>query len=324
MKAPALLFFLAFLCGISTALAQVSKAEQYVLKYYGHALYIPPKAILSTDKVSIPFKRADNLILIDAVVDGVQGTFIFDTGAPHLVLNKKYFSQAPVLASVSGAGITGNITQVYQSRIDQLIIGNITYLDVKTDLIDLRHLEIKKGQPIFGLLGNNLFSSFELVIDYELNQLQVYKLDKKGNKILNDSLAQVIDAQITIPLEINHKVILIGGEVNGKKLKFCLDTGAETNILSQNVSKKVLQNFEIQKVLKVSGASDQQSQAVLGILKSLKVGTTEYDQLQAALMNLDNLSEVYGAYIDGMLGYEFLSKHKSSINFAKQELRVWN
>ena len=319
--------FLLFLCiygfGI-LAHSQETKSDQYVLKMFGYAHYSEPKPILAENKITIPFKRLDNLILLDAIVDGTAGTFILDTGAPHLVLNEQYFKNAPQLASISGAGITGSISRIIQSKINVLSLGGIQFENVSTDLIDLSHLEAKKGSTIFGLLGNNLFARFEMVIDYTQNNIILYYLNKKGAKLEQDSLANLIDQQIKIPLEINQKVILVGGEISGKKLRFCLDTGAETNILSSNLSKKVMSEFEVVRILKLAGASDKSMQAILGNIKTLKIGQKDYANVQAALMNLESLTEVYRTYIDGMLGFEFLSRSKVSINYQNQTLSVWD
>src|SRR5688572_13618679 len=49
------------------------------------------------DSVSctIPFSRAGNLILIRARADSTVGSFVLDTGSPHLVLNVTYFRDYP-------------------------------------------------------------------------------------------------------------------------------------------------------------------------------------------------------------------------------------
>src|SRR6476469_529605 len=41
--------------------------------------------------LTIPIKRSQNLILLEGEIDGQQGNFILDTGAPYLVLNQTYF-----------------------------------------------------------------------------------------------------------------------------------------------------------------------------------------------------------------------------------------
>src|SRR5574343_801004 len=45
------------------------------------------------DTLKLPLKRAGNLLLVEADVDGQRGNFILDTGAPGLVLNTTYFRQ---------------------------------------------------------------------------------------------------------------------------------------------------------------------------------------------------------------------------------------
>jgi len=41
--------------------------------------------------VTIPIKRAGNLIIVEAQIDSIAGNFVLDTGAPYLVLNATYF-----------------------------------------------------------------------------------------------------------------------------------------------------------------------------------------------------------------------------------------
>ena len=58
-------------------------------------------------KISIPIKRAGNLILMEVQIDSIVGNLILDTGAPHLVLNKTYFRNYPLYGNVMASGITG-------------------------------------------------------------------------------------------------------------------------------------------------------------------------------------------------------------------------
>src|SRR5215210_6965712 len=68
---------------------------------------------IAEDSVScvIPFSRAGNLIVVQARADTIDGNFILDTGAPHLILNLTYFREYPATQqpdaeqnSVTGAG----------------------------------------------------------------------------------------------------------------------------------------------------------------------------------------------------------------------------
>ncbi|NQX92801.1 MAG: hypothetical protein HRT74_11885 [Flavobacteriales bacterium] len=55
------------------------------------------------ETVDLPLIRAGKLLLIEAEVDGVKGNFIFDTGAPYLVLNETYFRNVVKLDSVKAS-----------------------------------------------------------------------------------------------------------------------------------------------------------------------------------------------------------------------------
>lgn len=315
---------LALLLFIEQAPAQNDKkTEDFILHFYGHEAYPKPKPITEDKRLSLPFKRIGNLIFIEAIVDGTYGDFILDTGAPHLVLNKKYFPKAPYLASIDGAGITGGISKVIQSKVKEIDFGGLRYENVHADLIDLSHLEERKGEKIFGLLGISLFSKFEMIIDYQAAVIILHPLGKKGQRMIEDSLTMHIDRQPFIPLEINHKVIIVEGEINQKKVRFCLDTGAESNVINANLPRKVLDGVEIVRKVNVSGAGIQRSEALLGNIKTLRLGDQQFEDLRTTVMNLTSLSQVYGTYIDGMLGYDFLVQSIVCINFFKEKMAIW-
>ncbi len=46
---------------------------------------------------TIPFSKAGNLIVIQAMVDSITGNFILNTGAPGLILNATYFRHLKAL-----------------------------------------------------------------------------------------------------------------------------------------------------------------------------------------------------------------------------------
>src|SRR6185436_6351068 len=85
--------------------------------------------VASSDSASciIPFRRAGNLILIQAKADTTNGSFILDTGAPNLVLNITYFRNYPSLAAGSGGGITGSIPVVAHTMVSDFSFGPIKY-----------------------------------------------------------------------------------------------------------------------------------------------------------------------------------------------------
>jgi hypothetical protein len=92
----------------------------------------------------IPLKRAQNLLLVEAKVDSIEGNFILDTGAPYLVLNKTYFRKGKEADGTRSEGVTGQGGTVFHTTIDRLQIDELYFESLKADLVNLGHIEDEK------------------------------------------------------------------------------------------------------------------------------------------------------------------------------------
>lgn len=115
--------------------------------------------------VEIPVVQAGKLLLIEAEVEGVKGNFIFDTGAPYLVLNATYFRNIVPIDTIKAGGVAGGSCDVCRCKVEEMSLQGINFKDLDADIANLGPLENKKGVQIFGLLGLNLFKSFQVDID---------------------------------------------------------------------------------------------------------------------------------------------------------------
>ena len=79
------------------------------------------------DSLVIPIKRVDKLILIEAEIDSVKGDFIFDTGAPGLVLNASYYRQNAVARVRESVGIAGTSPLVYERKVKRLQLSDMYF-----------------------------------------------------------------------------------------------------------------------------------------------------------------------------------------------------
>jgi hypothetical protein len=288
----------------------------------GPSITIDP--IISTDSAScvIPFTRAGNLILIQAKADTTTGFFIFDTGAPGLVLNITYFRHYPTSSPVESGGVTGG-TMSTQTSVDSFRLGPISYHRVLADLIDLGHIENNKGVKIFGLMGLNLFERFEIIIDYSSNRLYLHLINKKEaatyrNPQLLDSTAYTI-----IPIDIEEHKIIVYLFLKGRKLKFIIDSGAETNVLDSRLPGKVFDQVEITRRVTLNGSGNKRVEALYGDLKGLRIGDRDIGALPVLITNLESMCDAYNNCLDGMLGFDFLSLHKIGFNFVTRKMYIW-
>ncbi|MFN3529679.1 MAG: retroviral-like aspartic protease family protein [Bacteroidia bacterium] len=273
------------------------------------------------DAYTIPFTMAGRLILIEARIDTLHGNFILDTGAPHLVLNKSWFRKYGRTAYVTAGGITGGISEVMTAVIDDLLMQGIQYKYIEADVIELSHIESSRGVAILGLLGLNLFSNFELMIDYDQQLIRLYKLDRKGNRL--QPTPEHLQLAYELPLQIANNTLLIDGKLNGVNMRYCIDTGAELNVLHNRLPKKAMEDVKITSRTMLSGTSASKIEVLRGTASGMQFGKYHCMPQPVLITHLGHMSRAFDLRIDGMLGYDFLSISPVSINFNRKTLSIW-
>lgn len=284
-----------------------------------------PDPIPRSDSAScvIPFRRAGNLILIQAKADTTTGSFILDTGAPNLVLNITYFRHYPSGRADPGGGITGSVPAVAHTTVGEFSFGPIKYNNVQASVINLGHIEDTRGTKIFGLLGVNLFKQFEMIIDYERGLIYLHLIKRKEAATYKSEMLKDTLAYNTFPIDITANKVITRGEVSGRKLNFILDTGAESNVIDSRLPNKVFDNVTITRRVTLSGSGSEKMEALYGDLKNLKIGSNTMDTLPILIINLEQMCLAYDYCIDGMLGFDFLSEHKIGFNFVNRKMYIW-
>lgn len=271
-------------------------------------------------EIVLPFTLAGRLILLEARVDSMRGNFILDTGAPFLVLNKSWFRKYGTTAVAQAGGITGGISEVMTTMVREVQLGEITYNQVEADVIELNHLENSRGVPIFGLLGLNLFKSFEMRIDYDKQQIRLFRLDKKGRRIAGPASEKVLEE---IPFYLSNNTLLIDGELSAVPMRFCLDSGAEVNVLHNRLPKKAMSGVIINSRSILTGTGNRKIEVLRGTMTGTSLHKFKVPPMPVLITHLGNMSRAYNLRIDGMLGYDFLSIAPVSINFVTNKITFW-
>ncbi|HEY4150403.1 MAG TPA: pepsin/retropepsin-like aspartic protease family protein [Chitinophagaceae bacterium] len=307
-----------------TAMAQGRPAAD-TTKY--HIIIPGLDPVVSSDSATcvIPFSRAGNLILIRARADTTDGNFVLDTGAPGLVLNLTYFRQYSQLPDQDGedGGITGTVNQGTHVMVDSFSLGGIHYYHTEADRINLGHIENSKHIKILGLLGMQLFKSFEMIIDYEKGLLYLHLVRKKEAATYKSELLRDTSAYRTVPIELADDKIIAYGETAGKRLKFVIDCAAESNVLDSRLSNKILEHVVVSGRVLLSGSGTTKVEALTGNLEDIRIGGDKIFRLPVLITNLEKMCFSYNNCIDGMLGFDFLSLHKIGFNFVSHKMYIW-
>ncbi|HHN48152.1 MAG TPA: hypothetical protein ENN08_04360 [Bacteroidales bacterium] len=122
-----------------------------------------------------------------------------------------------------------------------------------------------------------------------------------------------------IPVKIESHIVFLDGIINGHKLSFCRDTGAESNVLSIHQPNRVLNTVSILGKTNLRSAGAQQVEVLYGIMDDFSIDRQNFEDMNTIVTNLNAMNHAYGANIDGMLGRDFLERGILYINLIKEK-----
>lgn len=284
----------------------------------GYAINFTQATYTNPYTAYIPFSLTGRLITVEARIDSSRGNFFFDTGAERLILNKNYFSANDALSSRTAYGVTGKAGEVGSSIVDSLFWENMYFSGLEANILDLSHIESTKNIRLLGIIGYQVFSDYEIFIDFQNLQIILTRLDKRGARL--DTFAIYERAYDSLDFTLHKHMIMIKAEVEGVTLRVNLDTGAELNLLDRRVKKKVLEHFKILKRVQLVGTGNREVEVLAGILYNLNCGNQTNPGMNTLLTSLDELSREHKLELDGVIGFEFLSQRRTLINYKKKKL----
>ncbi|HTX88153.1 MAG TPA: pepsin/retropepsin-like aspartic protease family protein, partial [Bacteroidales bacterium] len=321
------ILMLAILTGLlSPSFARADQGPEPAMFCISKTLLIPgmilgtgPEGAVPT-VVTVPLKRVGHLFMIEAVIDNETGNFLFDTGSQQLVLNSIYFRKYMTTEESPGGGVTGSVASGKQAMVKRLDISGILNENIMADVTDLGHLETRRGVKIFGLFGFAMLKNLEIVIDAGHNQLILYRLDHNGQRI--GSPEKEFRCDLIQKAELFHNILFLQASVGGKILNFCFDTGAESNVLSSWLPRRVMDQVTIERRSDLSGVGTARLDVLYGKLNDFMLGSHQIPGMQVIIASLENMAASFGHSLDGMLGFDFLEQGVISVNLVTKDVKI--
>jgi predicted aspartyl protease len=180
---------------------------------------VPPNNVVQTDKpVTVPLQERQNHYYVGVKIHGHSYTFLVDTGAQGVVLDKRVANQLQLhpegRLEVAGAQRTGGLGL---AALDQIEIGGAALPVRMVTVLDLRGAT--GAFDADGVLGYPFFASAEVTIDAAANTMTFAKpgtLHPRGGEI---------------PIDVDRELIEVQGRVNETDGRFVVDTGNSTELL---------------------------------------------------------------------------------------------
>lgn len=267
-----------------------------------------------SNNIDVDFKLAGGLILMNAENDGERGSYILDTGAPCLILNKVVGqSESKYLA----VGVGGK-KNVGESKINHFKLGKFTRKKIKCLSLDISHIERLKEKEIAGLIGYDMIKDKELLFDYD-NLLVSFIEEERAESFKGQKRLQ------TLPFKMFGHMPIIHVKIGKKNFRFGIDTGAEVNVINANDAKKIDESlYEVFGNTNIQSVNDQKTNVNSIAISEITVSKKEkYNDLRFIITDLSDFNQAYGIQLDGLLGYSFLKDKLHSIDFRNKELVIW-
>ncbi|GAB3635608.1 aspartyl protease family protein [Hymenobacter arcticus] len=276
-----------------------------------------PGELTTPPQLEAPAQLRNGLLLVEAEVDGRRGTFLLDTGAPALVLNKREFA-APAtettLAATGGAGVNGQLAGLSYHVAQSFDWQGIKFKNKEVPTLDLTSLEQKLGgTTLLGLIGYNILSQYALTLDY-----------RAGKVLLRqpDPAATPPAVLMRVPFTLSGHLPVVTMTAGGQTFRVGVDCGAQANLLDQQYEAGLARVLRRASTAQLSGADAAARTVTTARLPEVRLaGPLAFRKQDTVFADMAHLNQNPNREaLQGLVGYPLLSEYRPTIDYVNKQL----
>ena len=188
---------------------------------------------------------------------------------------------------------------------------------IKVMMSDLSHLE--NGTEVYGLIGYDVYRDYDLLFDYKGKTLTLIDPDYTET-FLKERKYEYEEVPFEMSKAMRH-IPLINGQIGTSNLTFGIDCGASSDLLDSGRWDEFKNMMKRVKTTKLKGISnDKGTEVHAGKLKSLKIGGKTFKNTRTVFNSISHLNMSKDERIDGLIGYQILSKQKTVLSYSNRKL----
>lgn len=248
----------------------------------------------------IKFENINGFIVLEAECNGLPGTYIFDTGAPGLILNASHSYTGPV-ETVNLLGSQGSF-MAEKLHGNTFILGDVKFRGENAYLLPLDFIEHSIGRSVEGLFGLSLLKRYEIVIDMRATEIRFSK--HRGRLDLGKD-------GIYVDLIYQQHLPTVAFNIGEQIFRFGLDTGSKSNLICRDEAGNIPEfrkTFEEHVAL---SSADQRISIVPLVAIDIQESRTDVmassHYLHFLLTDMASVSHDADITIDGILGQDFIA-----------------
>ena len=260
---------------------------------------------------SLPFKLVNNKILIPGRLNRVQMEWVLDTGAERTGISPEVANSAGIRAvsTTLTAGVgRSSVRRILLGRADSIEIGSLV----------VRNVPVAIRSPVFGGAArwqsqslSPIALGFSVRVDYGQKRV-----------LLARSFPDEPAAAVTLPLRIQPLPLIRGTLNSTHPAYFVVDTGGEVISIGSDTASLLGMVPPRHIPLRVVGMSGPDEEAFLLPGVDLDFEGVRLRRIGLAVLNLRAPSVLLGYQVGGILGHNFLSRYRVSIDVPRSEVRL--
>ena len=260
---------------------------------------------------TIPFRLVRDKVVVRGRINGQDPIdFVVDTGAEQTVLSQpvaQQFGVRPITTTLSaGVGEIG-LRGLQSGRLETLEFGSLRISNIPV---------LIKSPPLGGLPTpeaegfSPLAVGLSMIVDYERRELTI------GENLPEEPF------DFALPLR-QHRLTVVRGTVDGGiPRSFVVDTGGEVISISLGTA-RLLPPLTVRRVpVNVYGTSGWDEQAYLRPGTNLAFQELLYPNYSVVVLNLHRPSALLGFHIGGIIGHEFLSDYRVTLDLNRSVMKL--
>lgn len=280
---------------------------------------INPKAdfeVSAQDIISVPMEIRNGLIVVTAKLNGVERKFILDSGAPTLYLNSRYFANDSIVSISTAKSVNSTISGQDVIRVKSFDFRGIRIHDTDFVMSDLSHL--LENEEIYGLIGYRPIKDYDWLFDYANKTLMLIKPDKTA-----DYIGKMHWTTYELPLKMVSETLhipCVKGKIGAVEVHLGIDCGASTNLLDAALFDELKNYLTDIAVSELTGASKQKASVQKAVVPSLVFGEKSFELVATVFNDMSHLNAHMENKINGLIGYEILSRQKVLLSMESRKI----
>lgn len=282
--------------------------------------------VAQPDTMRVSFVLDNGLIYVPATLNGRNGYFFFDSGAPVLILDRQFLPPEKIdkTVSVDFTGMGGAMQDVQWSAGNSMQWSALDLPAFDAPAASMGGETMSDGSPIFGLMGYGILKGYEITFDYQNQEILLARVDSLGNaRGASFDKGTLVGRQ---PLRMKRHIPIIDLAFAGKSYPMGIDCGANANVMKQHLTTTLKDFIEFEEgTVGIAGVGGTVENNRTAFVMQGKVGDVALQDMYTVFTD-----QAIGAGqgdnalpIEGLLGTPFLNQYRTTINFNKGEIAFY-